>query len=133
MMKSILFVVVFTVISLTACEKSNSQMQGVDEKNLTELRAQISDIVDTSKCIYAENWNFTAIGRKACGGPKGYIAYPNTIDIEAFLKLVQEYNKAENDYNKKYNIVSDCMYVMPPKEVTCDNGKPILAYEGGQL
>ncbi|GGH09292.1 hypothetical protein FAZ19_02045 [Sphingobacterium alkalisoli] len=132
-MKSILFVVVFTLTSLTACEKSSSQIQNADEKNLTALRSKISAIVDTASCIHSENWNFTPIGSKACGGPKGYIAYPNTIDTDAFLKLVQEYNKAEQDYNRKYDIASDCMYVMPPKEVTCENGKPVLAYEGGQM
>lgn len=103
-------------------------MRSVDEKNLEELLSKITIQSDTAKCNDSKTWNFTALGHKACGGPKTYIAYPNSIDTKAFLELVKNYNTAEEAYNKKYSVISDCALVLPPNSVTCDNGKPVLVY-----
>ncbi len=84
--------------------------------------------IDTAICTGPAQWSFTALGSKACGGPKTYIAYPHSIDTVAFLQLVKKYNEAEHAFNEKHNIISDCMAILPPAEVSCVDGKPVLVY-----
>ena len=108
-------------------------MQTVDDDNLKQLLNKITIQSDTAECNNSENWSFTALGEKACGGPKTYIPYPHSIDTAAFLVLVKKYNAAEKAFNKKYNIISDCAFVLPPTSITCDNGKPVLIYKNDLL
>jgi hypothetical protein len=75
-------------------------------------------------CVDGSNWDFVAVGSKACGGPTAYLAYAKTIDKTSFLKKVEFLTEAQKAYNKKWSIVSDCAMVMPPKSVTCVDGKP---------
>ncbi len=84
--------------------------------------------VDTAICTDPLQWSFTALGNKACGGPKTYIAYPHSIDTVAFLQLVKKYNEAELAFNKKYDIISDCRAILVPAEVSCVDEKPVLVY-----
>lgn len=119
----------FIAISIAlSCEKSESKLQAVDKTTLEEMLKEIKGQVDTAICTDAKEWSFTALGSKACGGPQMYIAYPHSIDTTAFLDLVKQYTEAEDAYNKKHNIASDCMMVMPPSEVICKDGKPVLIY-----
>ena len=89
---------------------------------------EISTIAYSVSCTNSSNWNFTAYGAKACGGPQGYIAYSNEIDVTAFLEKIAIYTQAEKEYNFKYGVVSDCSVPIEPKSVTCSNGYPILNY-----
>ena len=89
---------------------------------------EISTIAYSVSCTDSSNWNFTAYGAKACGGPQGYIAYSNEIDVTAFLEKIAIYTQAEKEYNFNYGVVSDCSVPIEPKSVTCSNGYPILNY-----
>ena len=95
---------------------------------LTEMRLEIEELAESTACTDPTDWSFTAYGSKACGGPQGYLAYPVTIDTEAFLKKVERYTQAEDKYNRKWNIVSTCDLPSEPSGVSCENGKPILEY-----
>lgn len=53
---------------------------------------------ESKVCNDPDNWSYTAIGSKACGGPKGYIAYSNEIDVDAFLNKVEDYNRTEAEF-----------------------------------
>jgi hypothetical protein len=37
--------------------------------------------------------------------------------------MVENYTKAEDAYNRKFGIISDCMVVTPPTQLACENGK----------
>ncbi len=102
--------------------------QEEDFAMLQELFTEFSTIANAS-CTNAEVWEFVAYGSKACGGPQGYIAYPTTIDVEAFLILVENYTTEEAIYNATYGIVSTCDFAVPPVNVVCENEAAVLIYE----
>jgi len=128
-MRSILFAISFVLLSFFSCEKSETQGQTADRNALDKLRNQIEDMVKDIPCEDSSEWSFTALGDKPCGGPTDYLAYPSTIDQDEFLGLIERYNEEEKSYNKKYNIVSDCMGYLPPNGVACKDGKPVLTYK----
>lgn len=109
-----------------ACEKTPSDMKSADLEDLKKLKATIIGQVDTAICEDPSEWDFTALGSKACGGPQEYIAFPHSIDTVLFLGLVAEYTAAEQRFNEKYGVVSDCMAVLSPSGIECDDGKPVL-------
>jgi hypothetical protein len=86
--------------------------------------AELQAISVSVPCVDDSNWDVVAVGSKACGGPTGYIAYAKTIDKTSFLKKVDFFTEAQKAYNNKWNVVSDCAMVMPPKSVSCVDGKP---------
>lgn len=126
----LLFCAMFIALS---CERSETQLQAADKADLAEMLKEIQAQVDAVTCEDSEGWSFTALGSKACGGPQMYIAYPNSIDTEAFLELVKRYTDAERAYNEKHGIISDCMMVMPPSDVVCEEGKPVLVYDNTKV
>jgi len=124
-----LFLLSFLSISFTACEKAGNSSQEEEKDSLENLYKEIEELSISVVCEDAEEWDFTAIGSKACGGPTGYLAYSSGIDTEDFLKKVALYTELQDQYNKKWGIISDCMALMPPNNVECVDGKPKLIYE----
>ena len=80
-MKQIMMIL-FAIVGLVACEKSSTQ--DPQERDREQLSDMLKDIrlraVDTVDCVDDSQWEFTAIGSKACGGPQSYLAYPLSID-----------------------------------------------------
>ncbi|WP_405610135.1 hypothetical protein [Polaribacter sp. Asnod1-A03] len=119
------------IVSLTETElvlKKEFTEQELDHKNLMELFTEIQDLSYSVSCTNINNWSFTAYGAKSCGGPKGYIAYSNQIDVDGFLEKTATYTQAEKEYNYKYGIISDCSLAPIPVSIECQNGYPILKY-----
>ena len=118
------------IISLAGCEEKdfyNSKED--DELEMASLRSEIDKLSEQIVCENnAGDWKFTAIGEKACGGPIGYVAYSTKIDEALFLKKVDLYNQKQKAFNVKWNVVSDCRFMTPPKSVECVGGKPKLIY-----
>lgn len=102
--------------------------QEIAHRELMELFNEISNLAYGESCINPLDWSFLGYGSKACGGPQGYIAYSKNIDTTEFLKKVEAYSKAENDYNVKFGIISDCALLPTPIGVECKNGYPNLVY-----
>ena len=102
--------------------------QEIDHQKLMDLYNEIYNLSTSVSCTNADNWAFTAYGSKACGGPQGFIAYSNKIDIDAFLQKVKAYYEAENAYNIKWGIISTCDIPQQPKGVECQNGFPLFIY-----
>lgn len=122
-------ILLLALIGITACEKSDAQdAQQRDRELLAEMLKDIRDAVDTVECSDGSEWDFTAIGSKACGGPQDYLAYPLSIDTGEFMDRVRQYTKAEQEYNVTYKIISTCDVVAPPTDVECEDGKPKLVY-----
>ncbi|MFY7670647.1 hypothetical protein ACOSP6_06120 [Tenacibaculum sp. MEBiC06402] len=102
--------------------------QEKDYEDLMDLFTEIYNLANSVDCTDANNWLITQYGSKACGGPQGYIAYPNSIDVNLFLEKVSNYTQKEHEYNIKWSIVSTCDVVAQPNGVDCENGKPVLTY-----
>lgn len=97
-----------------------------ESQEMDDLKAEITSLADSEKCTNAAEWKTVGLGLKACGGPVSYIAYSNKIDEKSFLEKVNFYNQKADGYNKKYNLVSDCMLVMQPENIVCENDKPVF-------
>ncbi|MPS74855.1 MAG: hypothetical protein E2590_17115 [Chryseobacterium sp.] len=97
-----------------------------ESSEMENLKSEILTMAKSEKCTNPADWKTIGLGAKACGGPVNYIAYSNKIDEAKFLEKVNLYNQKSADYNKKYNLVSDCMLVMQPENIVCENEKPVF-------
>lgn len=122
---TILFAACTKVTELTIIPDETTQEE--DAAALEELLTEIKNLAESETCENAENWKFTAVGKKACGGPTGYIAYSKKIDVANFLELVDTYTKAMDDFNIKWNIFSTCEVMLEPLNISCENGKAVLS------
>ena len=128
-MRALLYIYVL-LLGVSACgsndneESTTSRTQ--DEQYLENLLSEIKHMSSQITCSDAKDWAFVPLGSKACGGPMEYIAYSKNIDVALFLKKVDEYTKKQDEFNKKWGIVSDCSFVTPPTKIVCKDGKPIL-------
>ncbi|MCF2874855.1 MULTISPECIES: hypothetical protein [unclassified Tenacibaculum] len=102
--------------------------QEKDYQKLMILFSEIETLARSVSCTDSNDWSFIGYGAKACGGFQGYIAYSNKIDVSTFLEKVAAYTKKEDEYNKKWNIVSNCSIPSKPSEVNCVNGFPVFKY-----
>lgn len=128
-MKKKRYFICVTLLVFAACLKNKEvSNQETDQRVLTEMFEEISDIAMNVACDDASDWSFTPYGSKACGGPQGYVAYSNQIDVNAFLAKVAMYTEAEREYNIKWGIISTCDLPPQPVGVSCVNGEPVLNY-----
>lgn len=112
-------------------DKGNMTLQEAQE--MENLTSEILAISKSEKCTNGSDWKSVGLGVKACGGPVSYIAYSAKIDEAKFLEKVNLYNQKSTEYNKKYNLISDCMLVMPPEKIECINGSPVFKYSSAAV
>ncbi len=121
------FLFIPTLFLSTSCERND--LQDMELEVLHELFIHIKNIADAETCDGSQSYGFTAIGDKACGGPRMYIAYNLNIDVEAFLSMVADYTKLEADYNQRgYFIYRNCVVPNRPVDVVCENNNPVFVY-----
>ncbi|WBV61715.1 hypothetical protein PFY12_06220 [Chryseobacterium camelliae] len=106
---------------------ADENSQKYDQARLDKIKSAIEEEIAKEECKEAADWTFSPIGSKACGGPISYIAYPKKIE-NSVLPKIQSYTNVMSEYNKKYNITSDCMMAAEPTSVKCENGKAVLVY-----
>lgn len=139
-MKRLILCFITLVVIFFSCEKeaensffdakiTESSTREQDDQLLNKLYHEILDLSTQYDCSNAEEWDYTPIGAKACGGPAGYIAYSLKIDKGMFLNKVSHYTLQQERYNTKWGIISDCMALPPPNGIECINGKPELIYK----
>jgi len=145
-MKNLLFIATIATLSFSCKSTVNPDnlpkplperpQENPDNGNLTKeesqemetLKSEITAMSKSEKCTNGADWKTVGLGVKACGGPVSYIAYSNKIDEFKFLEKINLYNQKSTEYNKKYNLVSDCMLILPPEKIECENGNPVFKY-----
>ncbi|MDP2058519.1 MAG: hypothetical protein U1C58_02945 [Flavobacteriaceae bacterium] len=116
-------------LSLAGCESDTSGLSQEQDQSMLNLKlTEIVNLAESVICEDSSDWTFTGIGGKACGGPTGYIAYSTTINVENFLLMVEDFNAAEANFNKKWGIISDCSTPAQPIDIDCINGKAALIF-----
>ena len=90
---------------------------------MQELKLEIDALIDTASCTESAECLSIAFGSKPCGGPWSYLVYSTSIDTDLLTSLVADYNNLEEAYNNNCDVVSDCMFVSPPSELSCEDGK----------
>ncbi len=121
------FTTLILSILMISCDDEDSNRER-EEQNLNELLSKIHNMANSSSCNDPADWHYTSYGSKACGGPVGYIAFPVTIDTIAFLEMVAKHKKAQQEFNERWDISSDCSSPAAPKVIACDNGNPVFQY-----
>ena len=125
--KTIIFLL--TTLAFISCsndDKSSTQEQ--EAQQLSEMFTEIEALSSSESCGDASEWTYTTYGSKACGGPIGYIAYSQNIDTALFLQKIEEHKIAQQAFNEKWSIISDCSLPQQPDAVVCENGNPVFEY-----
>jgi len=92
--------------------------QQSDWAAIERLEVQAKAIAKTSGCQASSECRTAPVGNRACGGPRYYIPYcAKTTDSVALFAKLAEVAKAEDEYNRKYQIASTCEFRMPPDVV----------------
>jgi len=120
--------ILFLVCILSSCDEKNNTTQEQEAQYIQQLYTEIQTMASSVPCENESQWNFTSYGSKACGGPVGFIAYPNTIDVNQFLQKVAAHRIAQENYNEKWQIASDCAAPVQPIDVVCENNLPVFVY-----
>ncbi|MCL8001086.1 hypothetical protein M8994_23115, partial [Brucella sp. 21LCYQ03] len=122
-------IIIICLLIFASCNKQDIHSKEQDELLLQQNLAKILEIANSVPCTNPTDWKYIALGQKACGGPKSYIAYSVAIDTAAFIKMVMDYNRADGTFNVKYGVNSDCAYAIPSQEIICRDGKAQLLYK----
>jgi len=110
------------------CTNNTEFTKEEDLAELAALQEEIELLVDSGVCSENSDCESIAFGSKACGGPKTYLAFSTSINVQLLQQKVETYNALENSFNKKWGIISDCTYLLPPTSVQCINGKCTAVY-----
>jgi hypothetical protein len=89
--------------------------QQSDWAAIEKIEAEAKTIAKTGGCAASADCRSAPVGSRACGGPRYYLPYcAKTTDSVALFRKLDEVAKAEQAYNKKYNLASTCEFRMPP-------------------
>ena len=128
-MKNFKFIGATLLIGLFfSCNNDDGLTQEQEAQNLNQMFSEIESLANSEKCIDSEEWTFTSYGSKACGGPVGFIAFSTKIDTELFLEKIEEHRAAQEEFNQKWEIISDCSVPPEPSGILCENESPVFEY-----
>ena len=86
-----------------------------DRAQLAGMRREIDALIGDAAGASIEDCRYMALGDKPCGGPWEYVIYSvSSTDSTALAERVTAYNAFEEEMNRRYVYMSDCMYVTPP-------------------
>ena len=89
--------------------------QQSDWAAIEKIEAEAKTIAKTGGCTASGDCRSAPVGSRACGGPRYYLPYcAKTTDSVALFRKLDDVAKAEQAYNKKYNLASTCEFRMPP-------------------
>lgn len=128
-MKKLSFIVSVVCLLFSSCSNDeNSQEEAAQKLDKMYNEIIAISLANSQPCTNPQEWDFVASGAKACGGYSVYIVYSKKINIEKFLEKIKNFTDAQNDYNKKWGIVSDCAMAVNPTGIKCSEGKPVLSF-----
>ena len=104
-----------------SCNNDDGPTQEQEAQALNLMFLEIEGLANSEKCVDSEEWTFTSYGSKACGGPVGFVAYSINIDTELFLEKIEEHRIAQEEFNQKWGVISDCSLPPEPSGIICKN------------
>lgn len=122
MKKTLKIILICILFQSFQCSDNNESNEQIDPAILQTKREEIQNYINSFGCSETAGCDFIAYGSKPCGGPRTYLLFSKTVDREKLQKMVNEYNKMEENYNRQTGAISDCMFQLPPNEVKCING-----------
>jgi hypothetical protein len=102
---------------------SSTGDQQQDWAAIEALEDEARDLARATGCPSADQCRAAPVGNRACGGPRYYFVYcATTTDSSALYARLDEIVRAEDEYNRRYEMVSTCEFRMPPD----------IAFSGGE-
>lgn len=104
-----LLVAFITTLFLAGC----SSAQSAQDEPVT--MADIKSLIGTPAAQSIESCKVLPVGKKACGGPEGYVVYSSesVTDERALMNAIHQYNeKAKEDAKTGY---STCQFIPEPE------------------
>jgi hypothetical protein len=102
---------------------SSTGDQPQDWAAIEGLEDEARDLARATGCPSADLCRAAPVGNRACGGPRYYLVYCATAtDSSALYGKLDEIVRAEDEYNRRYEMVSTCEFRMPPD----------IAFSGGE-
>ena len=102
----------------TPGNKTGSGLTGTQQSDwnaIEQLEAQAKGIAKIDGCASSSDCRSAPVGSRGCGGPRYYIPWcAKTTDSASLYAKLVEVARAEQDYNKKYQVASTCEFRMPP-------------------
>lgn len=115
------FVLLLAAAVTLGCDPLKSEEE--DRAALQRLEQEARALANTTGCSTASECRTAPVGSKACGGPRTYLVYcAATTDSVALFRKLDELKRAEDDFNRRYGVVSTCDFVLPPA-VTLSGGE----------
>ncbi|TXD84516.1 hypothetical protein ESY86_05510 [Subsaximicrobium wynnwilliamsii] len=130
-MKNLKFIGIFLLFGICfSCSDNDELTQEQEEQNLIQMFSEIESSARSVNCNDSSEWDFTSYGSKNCGGfgPVGFIAYSINIDTQLFLEKIEKHKRAQQRFNEKWEIISDCSLASTPISIICEDGSPVFAY-----
>ncbi|WP_373057320.1 hypothetical protein [Zunongwangia sp. H14] len=122
-MKSIFLYLIFLLLSCFGCSTQGDAVSREEASAQLQLKLnEINEFIAEASCTADGNCTYIPYGSKSCGGPRGYLIYPSGIDEAKLEAMVANYTEAEESYNERYHIPSDCSIPAPPANLRCENG-----------
>ena len=113
-------------VLLTSMQCDDDKPQGITQEMLNSKKQDVLNYISEFSCTDASTCSYIAFGAKPCGGPREYLSFPTSIDLQTLQTLVDEYYEMDNAYNIQTGAVSDCALVGPPNTLDCVNGDCII-------
>jgi len=103
----------------SAASGHDANVSGSQQSNwaaIERLEQQAKGMAKTTGCTSSDQCRSAPVGSKGCGGPRYYIPWcaKSTDSVALYAKLA-EVVKAEQAYNKRYQIISTCEFRVAPK------------------
>lgn len=128
-MRTYLWIVLVCILSSASCrDETEPSTFEQDTEQLETMLEQIRAFAQSKSCEDSDDWAFAPYGAKPCGGPWGYLAYATDIDTSELFAMIEAYDKANRDYNEKWELGSDCSLEPIPTGVVCEGGRPVLIF-----
>ena len=89
---------------------------------LSDLQTQIENSIGNAACTDSKQCGALPMGKKACGGPQGYLPY-STIDTDttSLFELSDQHQRTSGEINQMTGAISDCMVTSQPVIICRDN------------
>ncbi|TRX23652.1 hypothetical protein FNW25_07265 [Flavobacterium franklandianum] len=104
------------------CTDTNDSSENITSAQLETKKLEIQNYINSFSCSESGGCNYIAFGSKPCGGPRTYLVFSNSVNLNHLQDLVTKYNEIDNLHNIQTNAISDCSVPLPPNEIRCVNG-----------
>jgi hypothetical protein len=123
-----LFTLCVFLLAFQCEDEDKIPTQKEEQTELNNLKSEIELLINTPVCNESSECKYIAFVSKPYGGPWEYLIYSTSIDEQKLQDLVEDYNKKQADFNTKWGVFSDCAFVTPPTNITCENNSCIPVY-----